>query len=618
MASLDARHVDAYKRWGEIKGHGVEVSDANGNKKTLNVPTFADNFRFFLKYQVGHMYLRYFMWNFAGKQNDTQAYGDRFFGNWISGIPFIDNWRLGDQSQISDAYKNQKSQNKYYFIPLLIGILGIVFQLKNDKQNFWIALTLFLFTGPAIVVYLNEVPITPRERDYVQVGSFMVFALWIGLGAAAILQTASKYLKRPLARWIVAAIIIALLPGLMLGENYDDHDRSDRYAARDFGKNMLSSCGQNAILFTTADNDTYPIWYLQQVEDFRPDIRQILTTFLPIGWYDNQLDYNHPGSGSVPISFKDEELLMTTNQYFPVMPRIDSSIDVKELVQFVRNNDKRTQLKTNDGEVLNFLPGKNLSLAVDAENFLNGSSLLQMNKSDVPAKINFTITKNYLTRDELLILDILVNNNWQRPVYAIYPSLFQEFGLADYLHREGMVYRLLPYKNNNILHDQKTFDLHQHKLITEDFVWGNVNDPDVFLDHTTKQMTESFRFRQMFAEIAEELIVQGEFEKAEELIDLSQTVFPQDKFPLSYFSAGLARCYYKIGATEKGDTLVRNIYNSASQNLNYFTQGKTINGNNLNNEAQLQLYLIQELVKISRAYKRPIHDQLVDGYIRYF
>jgi hypothetical protein len=237
-----------------------------------------------------------------------------------------------------------------------------------------------------------------------------------------------------------------------------------------------------------------------------------------------------------------------------------------------------------------------------------------MNKSDVPAKINFTITKNYLTRDELLILDILANNNWQRPVYAIYPSLFQEIGLADYLHREGMVYRLLPYKNNNILHNQKSFVNHQHQLITEDFVWGNVNDPDVFLDHTTKQMTESFRFRQMFTEVAEELIAQGEYEKAEELMDLSQTAFPQNRFPLSYFSAGMAKCYYKMGATEKGDTLVRNIYNTASQNLNYFTQGKTINGNDLNNEAQLQLYLIQEMVRISRGYQRPIHDQLVDGF----
>jgi len=618
MASMEARHVDAYKQWCDIKGRRVEISDANGNTKTISVPTFADNFRFFLKYQVGHMYLRYFMWNFAGKQNDTQSYGGRFFGNWISGIPFIDNWRLGNHSQAPDLYKNQKSQNKYYLIPLLVGILGIVFQLKKDSRNFWVAFTLFLLTGPAILVYLNEVPITPRERDYVHVGSFMVFALWIGLGVAAILFKLMKNLKSPFVRWTFAVLLIALVPGLMLSENWADHDRSDRYAARDFGKNMLSSCAQNAILFTTADNDTYPIWYLQQVENFRPDVRQVLTTFLPIGWYGNQMNYKHQGSGAVPISFKDEELLMKTNQYFPVMQRIDSSIDVKELVQFVKNNDSRTQVKTADGEVLNYLPGKNLSLAVNAENFLKGSAYLQIKMEDIPSTINFSFNKNYLTRDELLILDILANNNWDRPVYVIYPSLFQEIGLADYLHREGMIYRLLPYKNNNTKHDRKAFADHQHKLIMEGFVWGNVNNPDVFLDHTCKQMAESFRFNQMFADVAQELIGQGETKKAEEVIDLALKVFPRSKFPLSYFSANLVECYYKMGAKVKGDKLVEDVYNSASLNLNYFMQGKAINANDMNNEAQMQLYLIQELVRISRIYNRPLHDQLIERYGRVF
>ena len=614
MASLEARHAEAYRQWVDIKGRRVNVAGADGKTKTLVVPTFADNFRFFIKYQVGYMYLRYFMWNFAGRQNDTQGYGDKFFGNWISGIPILDNWRLGNQDLIPESYKNDKTKNRYYLIPLLVGIIGLLFHLKHDKQNFWVAFALFFFTGPAIVIYLNEVPITPRERDYVHVGSFMVFAIWIGLGAAALMQIWMRYIKNKFLRWVPAAMLIALVPGILLGENWDDHDRSGRYAARDFGKNMLSSCAQNAILFTTADNDTYPIWYLQQVENYRADVRQVLATFLPTGWYSNQLNNNYPGCGSVPISFADEELLMKTNQYFPVMPRIDSSIDVKDLVQFIKNPDKRTQVQANDGEILNFIPGKKLSLTVDAENFLSQSNYLEIDMNDVPSKINFSISKNYLTRDGLLLLDILANNNWKRPVYTIYPSLFNEIGLADYLHREGMVFCLLPYKNTNVLHDRKTFAFRQFELLSQNFAWGNINNPDVFLDHTIKQMVAAFRFRQMFAEVAGELITLGELEKAEVLVDLAQSIFPNSKIPYDYFSADFARAYYRTGAIKKADALVEDIYKSASQNLDYYLQGQTPGQNTMNNDAQLQVYLMQEMVRISGKYNKNLEEKLREDF----
>ncbi len=609
MASLEARHAEAYRRWVDIKGRRVNVAGADGNTKTLVVPTFGDNFKFFIKYQVGYMYLRYFMWNFAGRQNNTQGYGDKFSGNWISGIPILDNWRLGNQDQIPGYFKNQKTRNRYYLIPLLLGIIGLLFHLKHDKPNFWIAFALFFFTGPAIVIYLNEVPITPRERDYVHVGSFMVFAIWIGLGAAAIMLVWLKHVKNKFLRWIPPALLLVFVPGLLLSENWDDHDRSGRYAARDFGKNMLNSCAQNAILFTTADNDTYPIWYLQQVENFRPDVRQVLATFLPMGWYSNQLHYNYPGCGSVPISFADEELLMKINQYFPVMPRIDSSIDVKDLVQFVKNPDKRTQVQANGGEVLNFIPGKNLSLTVDAKNFINQSKYLEMDINDVPRKINFSISKNYLTRDELLILDLLAHNNWKRPVYTIYPSLFNKIGLADYLHREGMLYRLLPYKNDKVLHDRQAFALRQFELITREFAWGNINNPDVFIDHTTRQMVGAFRFRQMFAEVADDLITLGGLDKAEVLIDLAQSIFPNIKIPYDYFSADFARAYYRTGATKKADALVEDIYQSASLNLDYYLQGKTLNHGNMNNEAQLQAFLMQEMIRISAKYNKDLEEK---------
>ena len=614
MASKEVRHAEAYNRWVSVEGRNVEVVGADGKTKTIKVPTFADNFRFFINYQVSHMYLRYFMWNFVGRQNDTQGFGGDFSGNWISGIPFIDNWRLGNQSQIPEVGSSKKSKNKYYFIPFLIGFLGVFSQLKYDKQNSWVAIILFLFTGPAIVLYLNEVPITPRERDYVHVGSFMVFAIWIGLGAAMILNLVNKHFKSPIVKWIVAGVLLISVPGLLLSENWDDHNRSGRYAARDFGKNMLSSCEQNAILFTAADNDTYPIWYLQQVENFRTDIRQVLTTFLPIDWYGNQMNYMHDGCGKVPISFKDEELLMKDNQYFPVMSHIDTSIDVKDLVKFIKNPDRRTQVQTSKEEFLNFIPGKNLSLDVDAENFINGSKNLKVNKSDLPEKIEFSIEKNYLTRDELLILDVIENNNWKRPIYTVYPALFQEIGLAEYMHREGMVFRLLPYKNNNILHDRRVFANHQYKLITEYFVWGNIDDPKVFLDHTIKQNIEAFRFRQMFVDVAKELISLGENEKAEILIDLAQQVFPKSKIQYGYASASFALCYYLMGAESKGNALVEDIRKTASRNLNHYLQGRIVDVNSMSNEIQLQLYLLQELIRITEQYNKPLYYELVADF----
>lgn len=617
MASKEDRHITAYEKWVDIKGRKVMVMGADGISKTLTIPTFVDNFKFFIKYQLGHMYLRYFMWNFAGRQNDTQGNGDRFFGNWISGITFLDNWRLGNQSKIPDLYKNQKTQSKYYMIPFLLGALGMIFQFKYDKQNFWVAFVFFLFTGPAIIIYVNEVPIAPRERDYVYVGSFMVFAIWIGLGAVAIFHALAKYVKKSFIYYVLAGGLIIIVPGLMCSQNWDDHDRSGRYAARDFGKNMLSSCEQNAIFFTSADNDTYPIWYLQQAESFRPDVRQILTTFLPIDWYGNQMNNNYQGCGSVPISFSDADLLMNTNQYFPVIARIDSSIDVKEIVSFIKNNDKRTQIQTNDGEFINYIPGKKLSLEVNVENFINESSYIKIEQSNLPSKIYFNINKKYLSRDELLVLDILANNDWKRPVYTIYPQIFQEIGLADYLHREGMLFRLLPYKNDNILHNRKTFANHQYKLINEEFVWGNVNNPTVFVDYTTKQISESFRFSEMFVDVAEELISLGEYEKAENLIDLAQASFPQNKFKFSYFSPKMASCYYNIGAKYKGDTLVEDIYQSASQNLHYYLNGNTLNRKDMSYDVQMEVYLMQELIRICSENNKQLHQKLIDDFEKF-
>lgn len=617
MASTDARHAEAYQNWINIKGRDVKLRDADGKFKTLNVPTFIDNFKFFVKYQVGHMYLRYFMWNFAGKQNDTQGFGNKYHGNWMSGIKFIDNYRLGKQSDHVNSLNQSKTQNTYFFIPLLFGLLGFIYQLKHHKKSFWITFSLFLLTGPAIILYLNEVPITPRERDYVHVGSFMVFAIWIGLGVAAFLQFINSHKNQKSVIAAAAFMVLIALPGLLLSENWDDHDRSNRYTARDYGKNMLSSCEKNALLFTTADNDTYPIWYLQQVEGFRTDVRQILSTFLPVDWYADQLNYEHENCGKVPISFEGTELLMKTNQYFPVVNRIDSSIDVKEMVQFIKNNDKRTKVQAGNGELLNFIPGKKVYLNVNYENFSKQSDYLIIDDS-LPTKIEFSLSKSYLTRDQLLILDILANNNWERPVYTIYPTLFQDLGLADYLHREGMLFRFLPYKNTDVRHNELKMLNHQFKLIHYDFVWGNVNYPDVFLDHTNKQMVGSFRFVQMFADVSNKLIEQNERSKAEDLIDQALDLFPPEKIDYSFSTLDLLDNYYSMGATKKADSLLTNMHRNLKSKLDYFVGSDSHQNAKLNRDIQLQMYLLQSLTQISQTYNTAEHKVLVDDLNRYY
>ena len=421
-------------------------------------------------------------------------------------------------------------------------------------------------------------------------------------------------INRPVLNWLVAGVLMLGLPGLLLMENLDDHDRSGRYAARDFGKNMLASCAQNGVLLTSADNDTYPIWYLQQVEGYRTDVRQLLTTFMPMDWYGNQMNHVYEGHGAVPISFSDEELLMKSNQYFPIVRQIDSAIDVEELIQFVKSDDKRTRIQTSEGEFVNYIPGSKFSHSVNKENFINQSSHIHVKRDAIPETVTFEIGKTYLSRDELLILDMLAQNDWKRPVYALYPNLFHELGLSDYLHREGMLYRFLPYKTNDVRHDRARYAEHQYDLVTKEFAWGNVNSRDIYLDYTTKHISESFRFRQMFGEVANLLIEAGKTMQAEEVLDLAQASFPSDRFKHGYFSTALVEAYYAIGASEKAEKLLNEIAEGARQNLSYFLQGEKISEKTMSYEVRLEMHLIQEMIRLSGDYNNKLMVELASGY----
>ncbi|MBP3576203.1 MAG: DUF2723 domain-containing protein, partial [Paludibacteraceae bacterium] len=430
MHSGQAHHVDAYKSWADVKGKKIRY-DYCGQPKTEYCPTFGENLKFFFRYQVNFMYWRYFMWNFAGRQNDIQSHGELTKGNWISGIPFIDNALYGDQSKLPSELRENKGHNVYYFLPLILGLIGLGWQLgkrmnqgekKEGYRSFAIVFLLFFLTGLAIVVYLNQTPYQPRERDYAYAGSFYAFCIWIGLGVMALIDMLNRVVKNEKARTAVAgvAVLVTLLvPAQMASQNWDDHDRSNRYAARDFGANYLKSCDEEAIIFCNGDNDTFPLWYNLEVEQERDDVRACNLSYLQTDWYISQMKrpyYNSPG---LPISWEEKDYMPGKNEVVWVENRLNAPLEVKKAFQFLHSDDPRTK---RDGE--GYLPSDQLYVfAPDSQ------------------KIMFKKARRF-TRSEMMVMDMLSTNEWKRPIYfAVTIGNDYHLGLDPYLELTGLAYR---------------------------------------------------------------------------------------------------------------------------------------------------------------------------------
>ncbi|HKK58057.1 MAG TPA: DUF2723 domain-containing protein [Salinivirga sp.] len=591
MASLDPGHARLYEKWIDIDGRKVRVQGRDGKMKTITVPTFADNLRFFFKYQLGYMYGRYFMWNFAGRQNNIQGTGEKMHGNWQSGINFIDNARLIPAEDLPSHLKDNKASNKYYLLPLLLGLLGLIYQWRKDKNNVLIVITFFLLTGAAIVFYLNEIPRTPRERDYAFVGSFYVFAIWIGLGA---LQLLTLVKKSPYAKpFSIAAFVIigALVPGNLLSENYDDHDRSGRYTTKAHASNMLSSCQPNAIMFTAADNDSYPVWYMQEVEQYRTDVLPILKTFLPTNWYIRQLHTNFVQRGLVETTFKGEDFLAGKNMSVPVMEKRKKPATAQQVIDFVKSEKSQTKVGYADGSRRNYIPVKNIILPVDKANFIKTAEGYEFNRDSVPSNIQFRINAQSISADELIILDIIANNDWERPIYFLNRNMVSNLGLAPYVHREGLLYRLMPYKTG----DRKFSNAdYQHELIMNQFQWGGVTN-DIYLDWTNVRMFYTFDYRGMFSDIAKKLASDNENRKAIEVLDKAMEVVPTSKIPWSYKGHNMFDAYMKAGDKDKAKDLLINLRDDLNA---YFIMYKNLppaKRQGVAMEVYQKLYMLREL-----------------------
>jgi len=526
-SNVSENYTDFYKSYSD--SFKTRSATIYGKKRNYQVPTFKDNLKFFFDYQINYMYVRYFMWNFVGRQNDFhgQVPGDLTEGNWESGIKFIDKARLGDQSQGPDVFVNNRSKNHYFFLPLILGLIGFFFQLKRDPRNSWVSGLLFLLTGLAIVVYLNQTPYQVRERDYAYAGSFYVFTIWIGLGVLAVWEWIEKITKKeesiPAAS--VAVALCLVVPILMGCENWDDHDRSDRYTARDLAYNYLQTTDKNAIIVTHGDNDTFPLWYAQEVEGIRTDVRVVNTSLLGTDWYIDQMKHRFYESDPLNISIERKQYLYGTNDYVPVIEAIDYPILASDAISIFRN----PKYVTTDGD--DYIPAKTLVIPVNKENVKKYGIVSEKYWDRIEDNITIKIASNNLTKADLIILDILANYDWSRPIYLIARNETQ-LGLEPWLESCGFAYKLIPvaaYESE----DPTIIDTDEmYNKIMNVYRFDSLKDTTVHYDYQNiYTFCAVVPVREMFTDVADALIAEHKYKEAEAVLDKVVDVMPNRNFP---------------------------------------------------------------------------------------
>ncbi|HEX2936551.1 MAG TPA: DUF2723 domain-containing protein [Bacteroidales bacterium] len=598
LCSDEPGHVEAYKSWiGNYQGRPY-YSEAAG--KQIQLPTFGENLRFFFSYQLGHMYFRYFMWNFAGRQNDILGRGNVMNGNWLSGFSFIDNMRLGPQDQLPTHLKTNKAYNRYFCLPLLLGLLGLWFHYKNDKKQFWVATLFFLLTGIAIAVYLNEVPIVPRERDYVYVGSFYVFAIWLGIGVMALYSRLSKMIKSERAAALASSILALGIPALMCGQNWDDHSRAKRYAVLEYARNYLESCEPNAILFTNADNDTYPLWYAQEVEGIRRDIRIVLSPYLSADWYVNQMRAPQFKQHGLAMHISQDKYVKGKRTYLPIVERTDSAVDVNEMLEFAASDDQRAKIELTSGEKINYIPSRKVVLTVPASYQFSGDRTGAETEDSLPVNLS----GSHLRMDNLVLLDLIASNNWKRPVYFASPQVTAELGLTPYLQLSGFAYKLVP-RRENVSDNNNVGYIDAERLYNQymkQFSFTSIENSAVYLDYTHIYQLNVMMLRNKFARLAEALINKGDTARAEKVLDRITAMLPNERLAYELWNIDIARLYLRLGNRQKGRSELLKLKNFCYKNLRYFNGLTKFQMQGVNYEVRLALYMLQQIAKLSEKY----------------
>ena len=649
-------HSSLYKQWVDIKGHDVPY-DQCGEMVMVNVPNQWENIKFFFSYQLNFMYWRYFMWNFAGRQNDIQSSGEIEHGNWITGIPFIDNLLVGNQELLPQDLKNNKGHNVFYCLPLLLGLIGLFWQAYHSQrgiQQFWVVFFLFFMTGIAIVLYLNQTPAQPRERDYAYAGSFYAFAIWVGMGVAGIIRMLRDYCKmKEVPAAALASVLCLLVPIQMAGQTWDDHDRSGRFVARDFGQNYLMTLQEegNPIIFTNGDNDTFPLWYNQETEGFRTDARTCNLSYLQTDWYIDQMKRPAYDSPSLPITWDRVEYVEGQNEYIPIRPEVKKNIDqmyaqadsalengnpeaMNELKEQFGENpyELKNILKywvRSDKEGLRVIRTDSIVMKIDKEAVRrSGMKIPEALGDSIPEYMTFLLRdangnpKRALYKSELMMLEMLANANWERPIYmAITVGSENHLGMDNHFTQEGLAYRFTPFdtdKLNSKIDSEKMYDNLMNK-----FKFGGIEKPGIYIDENVMRMC--YTHRRIFTQLVGQLIKEGKKDKALAALDYAEKMIPSYNVPYDWANGAfqMAEAYYQLGQNEKANKIIDELANKSLEYMIWYlsltdyqlsiaSENFMYNAGLLDAEVRLmEKYKSEELAK---HYSEQL-DQLYNAYV---
>lgn len=565
-------YVQAYRTWEKIP---------EGKKAT-----FGKNIDFLLSYQLGFMYWRYFFWNFIGRQNDEQGFGDVTRGNWLSGVKFIDEMRLGPQSNIPESLSKNKAHNTYYFLPLLLGLIGLIWHYRKAKEDAIVVTTLYLFTGFFIILYLNFPAHQPRERDYAYVGSYQTFMIWIGLGVLALIDWLSKKMNLMAATGLVSVAALLGVPVLMANQNWDDHNRGNRYTALDFASNYLNSCPPNAVLFTNGDNDTYPLWYAQNVEGIRSDVRVVNLSLLNTDWYADMLKRKVYDSEPIPFSMTPDKYVQGIRDYvmFYNRPEVETRYGInqtdyyplKNIIAFINDDkDPMAKLTSQSGDTYSFYPTKKFYLPVDKEQALKAGAVRPEDAPFMVDTMKWEIGNNNLMKADLITLDIVASTDWTRPVcFAITTGSDVYLNMQNYFQINGLVYQLVPMLNtqgtDGTMGRINTQILYEN--VMNKFKWGNMDKPGVYLDETILRQTKNLR--NLFYRLSMRLVEEGKKDSAVQVLDKCLAVMPKENVPYDVFVIRLAEAYYAAGKPEKGNDLVKEVAKISEEKYSYYATFK--------------------------------------------
>ncbi|HEU0137031.1 MAG TPA: DUF2723 domain-containing protein [Flavobacterium sp.] len=556
----------------------IQFLKAYSDYLIVEKPSMADNIGFMFEYQFGYMYWRYLMWNFVGRQNDNQGKYDNLDGNWLSGIKFIDEMHLGSQDNLPSDAANNKARNTYFFLPFILGLIGVFYHAKKDQKTFYVLLVLFLFTGLVLKIYLNERPFEPRERDYALVGSFYIFAIWIGFGVYAIYEYVRKYIQPKIAAPVVVAATLLAAPVLMATQNWDDHDRSDRYTALSMAKAYLNSCDKNAILYTIGDNDTFPLWYAQEIEGIRTDIKIINTGLFMTDWYVDQTKSKTYDAEPAPISFTHDQYVGDNLDYAAYIQKTEARWNLKDLLNFIASDDPATKVEMANGQKISYYPTNKVRIPVDKAAILRNRVVSPKYYDSIVPYIDITIDDRALYKNRIMMLDIIANNNWERPIYFTGGSFGDDdyLWMKDFLQLDGMVYKLVPVrtpldKAPSPL-DMGQIDSEKMYNIAMNWDWGNGERTDIYHDPETRK--NSITFRTNLARLMEQLINEGKIDKAKNIINLAMTKIPKEYYGYYTMLEPFAGGYYEVGEKQKARELLEFLIKKYQENLTHYSTFK--------------------------------------------